>query len=686
MAAFGLTEVLQCSSMLRHLGEGCSSMEEAARAVVRFLYGNLVQKETGGPALSLVRLYKTHPYDRLEPEVQAIADRVAGRGQPPVGRLHGSAPCLTLLASAGEESGWNDRRESKSHQAIPVSSAAAIESSPMVLQLVRQLGLDLSEVVLPDPSLFRQNAGRPCGVFYVPVAEGSDHVPAQDFVARYRIMSVLGFGGVLPSGFVYAVVMFSKVEIPAATADVFSSLSFAAQLALLPFVERRVFDSEPAANDSTRPFELDLRVTRAEAAALGHLLDARQDVVIDQSLRLEQALHDMEDRASALALAQHRLVESEARKTAIIDAALDCIITMGSDGCIIEFNPAAEKTFGYSREYALGRSLADLIIPPRFREHHRAGMQRYLDTGDGPILGRRIEVVAVRADNVEFPAELTVVPVKAEGVGLFSGHVRDISERVQAETELREAGERSARVARTLQASLLPPTLPVIPGIEIASLYRPATEGLDVGGDFYDVFEIGRDDWGLVLGDVMGKGTEAAALTALARYSVRAAAIRVRRPVAVLTMVNEAINRHDPSRFCTAVYARLRVGHRTHMTLGSGGHLPALLRRSNDVQLLATQGPLLGPFARWTGSERRVTLHPGDFVLFYSDGVTEARDGSRFFGTERLVQLLTDHRDLDARETVALVGAAVTAFTAHPTDDVAILGLRVQPEAAQPPV
>ena len=672
LRSFSLADVLDCTSTLRHLGEGAQSMEEAAGAVVRFLHEELRDKERNQRALPLVRMYKTHRYDELDPEVRAFADRAAP-GEPLRGK-----PCLTLLATAGDEPVWNDRRKSRDHQAIPLASAAALDQAPMVYQLVRQLGLEPADVLEPNPALYLRTHDRAGGVFYVRDAVASPYVPAQDFVEKWGIRSVIGFGGVLPSGYMFAVVMFASVDIPPTVADAFATLAFAVQLALLPAVGLRVFASDPP-----RVPEESLRgetLAHARSVALEHLLDARQDFVIEQSLRLEQAVRDAEDRADALARSQLELAKSEATKSAILDSALDGVVTMDARGRIVDFNPAAAETFGYSRDHAQGRRVEDLLVPERLRALHAAGLRRHVETGVSTIIGQRIETSARRADGTEFQVELTVTEVFVDGAPMFCAYVRDITERLRAQTALREAGERYAHIARTLQASLLPPALPPIPGVEVASTYRAAGEGIDVGGDFYDVFEISDSHWGVALGDVMGKGTEAAAVTALARYTLRAAAMRAGSPSAVLKVLNDAINRHDTERFCTVVFGRLRLGSPCHLTLSSGGHPPAILRTGAGASGIDVGGPLIGPFPQWTGSERHIALNPGDTVVLYSDGVTEARRGDELFGIPRLIELLDRTQDLDAAMTVALIEESVLDFADSPSDDLAVVAIRVHPD------
>jgi PAS domain S-box-containing protein len=131
---------------------------------------------------------------------------------------------------------------------------------------------------------------------------------------------------------------------------------------------------------------------------------------------------------------------------AVLASALDAIIVMDDRGVVREFNAAAEKTFGYRRDEAVGKVLADLVVPPSLRERHREGLRRYLETGHGPVLGRRIEITGMRAGGAEFPVELAIVPFESDGERMFAGYLRDLSEKVRQAEELR----RSAALSRLL--------------------------------------------------------------------------------------------------------------------------------------------------------------------------------------------------------------------------------------------
>jgi len=676
---------------------------------------------------------------------------------------------------------------------------------------------------------------------------------------------------------------------------------------------------------------------------------------------------------------------SEARLRAVLESALDAVITMNHEGCVVEFNRAAERLFGYPEGSVVGKEMAELVIPPELRDRHREGLRRYLETGESRILGRRIELTGMRCGGEEFPAEVAVNAIAGSDPPAFTGTIRDITTRRQAEQEREEArgqleailqgvadavtaqspdgrllfandaaatalgfgspqdlmsapiatimdrfevleedgrpfplealpgrralageggaesivrfrvrdtgeerwsavkatpirdtegnvtmainvieditthkraelaqrflarsgevlasslnpdellaevahlavpevadwcaidlttpsggverkalahvdpdmleratelserypsdpdapagvhqvirsgqpelypeipdellrqgaaddehygelktiGMRSAiivpmtthgrtlgaisfvsgpsgrrfdeqdvelaqelarrcaaavdnarlymdrsYIARTLQQSLLPVELPDIPGIETAARFRPTGEGNEVGGDFYDMFETGNRGWAVVMGDVCGKGPDAAAVTALARYTLRAAAMRERLPSRTLAVLNEALLRQrDDRRFCTVAYAYLETLDRgARVGISCGGHpLPLLLRAHGSVETAGAPGTLLGVVPDPDLEDRAVTLEPGDALVFYTDGVIESRGGSAgVLDERRLTELVATCAGGGADAIAAKVEeAAVLSQDGRPKDDIAVLVLRV---------
>ena len=165
-----------------------------------------------------------------------------------------------------------------------------------------------------------------------------------------------------------------------------------------------------------------------------------------QFVRSRASVFDISERKRAAS----ELSESEARNTAILHAALDCIVSIDSHGKIIEFNPAAERTFGYAREQVVGKDVAEIIIPAAMRDAHRRGMKRYLTTGETSLLEKRVQVTAMRSDGSEFPVELTITHVRLRQETIFSAYLRDITKEKWAEQELRRYADGLRAVSRRL--------------------------------------------------------------------------------------------------------------------------------------------------------------------------------------------------------------------------------------------
>ncbi|HEU5150998.1 MAG TPA: SpoIIE family protein phosphatase [Iamia sp.] len=239
-------------------------------------------------------------------------------------------------------------------------------------------------------------------------------------------------------------------------------------------------------------------------------------------------------------------------------------------------------------------------------------------------------------------------------------------------------------VARALQQTLLPPALPEIPGVDLWADYRVAEAGIEIGGDFYDVFET-SDGWNVVLGDVCGKGPAAAAVTGLFRHTLRAVApgLGSAGPASVLTATNDAIlDQIDDTRFATAVLVSLTPGRgRATAAVACGGHpRPLLLRADGTVERVEATGTLLGVLPSPPLQEVELALEPGDSLVLYTDGVTEARDGPEQFGEGRLIASLEGAAGLtSAADVTGRVLKAVDDFRdpESAADDIAVVAIRV---------
>ena len=233
---FTIRDMTECGKVLRTIGKGAKSMEEAASRIVHHLYENLVDGQSGNRACALVRFFKTHTYEKLDPELQSYSRNMLGNN-PVLPEMK----CLTLLATVGENPEWNSRRTSKGHKAIPLPSEQTVHQIPMIRNLIAQLGLSIGMVIKPDPKLLLDTEQKTYNVFYVPDALGSPYIPAQqEFVVPCGIKSVLGFGGVFPSGDIFAIIMFVRVPITEEVADLFKTLALNIKIAVLPF-ENMVF-------------------------------------------------------------------------------------------------------------------------------------------------------------------------------------------------------------------------------------------------------------------------------------------------------------------------------------------------------------------------------------------------------------------------------------------------------------
>jgi len=238
------------------------------------------------------------------------------------------------------------------------------------------------------------------------------------------------------------------------------------------------------------------------------------------------------------------------------------------------------------------------------------------------------------------------------------------------------------RVARSLQAALLPPVLPDAPGLQLAARYDVAETDVAIGGDFYDVIPIAPGVWGVVVGDVCGRGPDAAALTGLVRHTVRSTVVREQRPSRVLGQTNEAVlNQIDDSRFCTAAYLQVLTegggSDVVRIVASSAGHpQPILVRADGRTEPIACAGTLLGVVDDPVLVDAELDLHPGDAVVLYTDGVTEARRGHELFGEARLLDALGGLAGQSAEVIATGLEAAVTAFRSGARDDMAILVVR----------
>ncbi|MEU3668303.1 PP2C family protein-serine/threonine phosphatase [Streptomyces virginiae] len=370
------------------------------------------------------------------------------------------------------------------------------------------------------------------------------------------------------------------------------------------------------------------------------------------------------------------------------------------DGTIAKVNTTLLGWLGLNREAVVGRM--------RFTDLLTVGGRLYHETHFAPLLRMQGEIGGValeirKADGVRMPV-LVSSAVKHGATGeplLIRTTLFDARDRRAYEEELlraRKAAEEAHRQAEAdrarlqdalavLQSSLLPDTLPPIPGMESAAHYRTASPDR-LGGDFYDVFPLDATRFAFFLGDVCGKGPQAAAVTSLTRYTLRAAALHDPDPVSVLTTLNRVLHERyssgDP-RYCTAIFGTLEpdpVTGQVTVHLASGGHPPALvLRADGTADFLPTPGGLLVgilPTAPFTPAT--ATLDPGDTLLLYTDGLTEARTGqgrTDLYGDEALRAFATTHAGRSPHAVMEALTGLLDGFGDGLDDDTALLAVGV---------
>ncbi|MET9608235.1 SpoIIE family protein phosphatase [Streptomyces sp. NPDC006512] len=381
------------------------------------------------------------------------------------------------------------------------------------------------------------------------------------------------------------------------------------------------------------------------------------------------------------------------------------------DGTIAKINATLLEWLGLERNAVVGRM--------RFTDLLTVGGKLYHETHFAPMLQMKGEISGIAleiktAGRQRMPV-LVTSKVKAGDEGeplLIRTTVFDARDRRAYETELlrgRQAAEEARRQAEearrqaesdrerlqealaVLQQNLLPAELPAIPGLEAGSYYHTASPDL-LGGDFYDLFPLDADRWAFFLGDVCGKGPKAAAVTSLTRYTLRAAALHDSDPVTVLTTLNTVLHERytsgDP-RYCTAIFGVLEPeSDRVCVHLASGGHPSALIQRADGVPdyLSTPGGMLIGilPEAQFTAA--RTELLPGDTLLLYTDGLTEARVGPdrALYGEDALHAFTAEQPPAGPQALIRALTGLLADFGDGLDDDTALLALGIPVPATLP--
>lgn len=422
---------------------------------------------------------------------------------------------------------------------------------------------------------------------------------------------------------------------------------------------------------------------RAGGRCLGALTVAttRADELTDDVVQTAVEL----SRGAATAINNARLHRELQLQTALLrsrgEAGIEGQLVVGADGEMISHNRRFVEMWGMpdavlnarSDDEALDVAAHQLKDPAGFHERvkelyaSRAPSHEEVELRDGRVFDR---VGTPLFDDATYLG--------------YAWYFRDVTDHKQIESDLADIARTSAALAHTLQQSLLPPALPDIPGVQLGATYVPGTSGMQVGGDFYDVFRLGLRSWGLVIGDVCGHGAEAAATTSFARYTLRAAAAQTRSPARALQILNGAMMRaRDASgshRFVTVANARITPNRNgVAVVLAIGGHpLPVLRQASGSTTLVGRYGTLIGAVETVTTADTKLSLQQDDCLVMVTDGVVEARRDGELFGNERLLDVITRHPDLTAPELAqTITRAALSHAGGNVDDDIAVLVMRV---------
>lgn len=446
-----------------------------------------------------------------------------------------------------------------------------------------------------------------------------------------------------------------------------------------------------------------------------HLLSMMETIgnQIGQLMRrqqIEEELRESESRLEFLARAS-RILSSSLDFDQVLERVAKLTVPRIADWCAVDL---------VQEDGLVERVAVEQIDPSKVTVAHELprkyppdpnsiyGVHLVMRTGEGELYSEipedLIRAVAQNTEHFELiklagMQSAMVVPLKARGkiIGAISLAIsdsprryndddlilaQDLADRAALAIDNARLFSESSNIARALQKSFLPPSLPRIKGMELASGYHAVGQSNEVGGDFYDIFRTGSRSWSVVIGDVCGKGLHAAAMTALARYTLRAAAMERRKPSRILKVLNEAIliDSRD-SQFCSAVYLGVKVSPEgTVASMASGGHPPPLLLRADgSVEAVGVPGTLLGLYPDPDLTDVKVTLDIGDVLLLYTDGLIEARGTGEIFGEERLMALLESCRGFSAQEVAGRIEKEVLEFQQGkpPRDDIAYVVFRV---------
>ncbi|MEV6046883.1 PAS domain S-box protein [Streptomyces xanthochromogenes] len=365
-----------------------------------------------------------------------------------------------------------------------------------------------------------------------------------------------------------------------------------------------------SANQQVRPMGADLELygLRRDGAEFPVEISI-SPLQTPDGLLISAAVRDVSERKAA-----------EARFRALLEAAPDAIVIVDDAGTIQLVNAQTEALFGYQREELLGRQV-EVLVPQRFHHHHPSYRHGYVVNRRVRPMGAGLDLYGLRRDGVEFPVEISLSPLETPDGTLVSAAIRDVSERKKAEAQLAELYEQQRHVALTLQRSLMGSPAP-LSGIDTSSRYFPARQGLGVGGDWFDLIALGGGRVGVLMGDVMGRGLEAAAVMGQLRSASHALA-KTGMPPWQLMRALDAVVSELPDQLVTCCYLILDPDE-SALTVCSAGHLPVLLvDPTGQVRRLPVPVSVPLGVGEVPHQETRLTVPPTSVLALYTDGLVE---------------------------------------------------------------
>ncbi|MEG4959741.1 MULTISPECIES: histidine kinase [unclassified Microcoleus] len=333
-------DMAKCSLVLRQLGKNTASMEASSQKIVNYIYQHFCDSQTGENTCALVRLFKTHPYGELEDSLQQSARRLMNGNSPAA-----DMKCWTLLAAAGTEPQWNSRHTAAENTAIPLVSTKLVAQMPAISEIIRQFGLDIPTFVGIERERFLQLEPAVLNIFHVSEAKDSPFIPEQNsLIIPYQVKSVLGFGGLLPSGSLFAVVMFLKVKIPQSTAEMFKNLALSVKTALSVFDKKDIFEcSKNANNIVTNNNVTENQLLEYQVANLIQLLDFSEQEMLRQAARFQRTIDKLQREIAERKNKEQVLKSSQDPFTGILNIPKDAVDRVEENQGIQHFNQGEEQ-------------------------------------------------------------------------------------------------------------------------------------------------------------------------------------------------------------------------------------------------------------------------------------------------------------------------------------------------------